>query len=210
MKKFPIVFVLFTASVVSNAQLFIGGSVSMSASAGNTENNGTTVDEPSNFTSAINPVAGFILSDRFWAGLALGWSIDHYNSRGNPEFISNATQFQIAPFVRYYAILLNRFSVYGEAKSGVSIGSEHTKTDGNTEEGPKTTLLFLNITPGMAYDLSDRVQLNAYLNLFNIGLSHKIEKDNDIIERNSSVSFSAGLSNLVTTGAISIGAIIRL
>jgi opacity protein-like surface antigen len=211
MKKIVYLIILFLATaVVANGQLFVGGSIGFNTASGSTEIGGVTSDNPTTLSMNFNPKIGFILSDNFWAGINLSLGLTHSNSNGDPEVIGSTTSIGVQPFVRYYAYRVKKFSIFGQAQAGVSFGSSKNKVGDVTNDGPKTTTIGVSITPGMAFDLSSRVQLEASLNFFNLGVNHTISKDGDDTDKSTTAGLGINLNNIETSGSITIGAIIKL
>ncbi|HJX71840.1 MAG TPA: outer membrane beta-barrel protein [Bacteroidales bacterium] len=208
------VFVLFLTIVTScclNAQLFVGGSIGLSTSGG-TEDFGTGEEDKTSYLSLdFGPMAGYFLSDNLAAGLRILSSIDRtktppYIEDGDAT-IATETTFGFVPFLRYYAVHFNKFSVFGQAQAGVTMGSEKTKTGSTETEGPKTTTIGFRVLPGVALEVGDHVMLEANINLFGFGFSTETEKFNDNKEKTNNFSFGVTMDNIATSGAISIGAI---
>jgi outer membrane protein len=208
-KTIYLLFIILATSGLVNAQLFVGGHFNFNTSAGKTDDAGTTTDNPSHVNFNFSPKAGYMISDDFWVGAALSMGLTHSNSKDVVEVINNSTSFGIYPFARYYAFRLNKFSFFGQGQLGMAFSSSKTKTDGNSTDGPKSTTLSFRVFPGIAYDISDKFQLEAEINGFNLGVSHNITKDGDIKDQSTDAGFGVTLDNIVTTGNISIGAIYK-
>ncbi len=203
-------FALFSLFCINiNAQLFVGGNFSVNASGGSFDNGTTKTDKPSSFAFDLSPQIGYFLSDTIAVGFGLDFTYNKSKFPGNPETISRSSSIGFIPFIRYYAIKLNKFSIYGQGNIGLSFSRSSTKEGSTTTDGPKTTSLSINIFPGLAYDLTDKLSLETSLNFLNFGYYNSTTKEGSIKNHSSSFNFGAGLNNIVQVGNISIGAIYK-
>ncbi len=209
-KGFYLMIVLLSITLVSNGQLFVGGSVGVNTSGGKTEVDGNTEKDPSSVSFYFNPQAGYMLSDDFWVGLGLSLNVSSTNSNGDPEVKTSASSFGFVPFARYYFFRANKFSFYAHAQAGLEFGSSKTKSGDVTFDGPKVTEIGVNVFPGIAFDISDKFQLFASVNAFSLGINTEIEKDDDIKEVSTDAGFNVNMNNILTTGAITVGAYFKL
>ena len=83
------------------------------------------------------------------------------------------------------------------------------KTGGTTDDGPKQTRTYLNIFPGLSYDISEKLSLETALHFLNFGYSYTTSKDGFFKDNGSNFNIGAGLSNIVSLDAITIGAIYK-
>ncbi len=214
MKKIVLLVVLaLTSFVASNAQLFLGGGFGIDAESGSYDYSGNKGDAPSDVSFSFYPQVGFMLSDNFGVGAYLSFGLTRENDKADPdETIDKSSSVSFAPFARYYAVRFNKFSFYGEAQASLGFGSSKREFDGNTTDGPKTTELGFYVFPGMAYDISNKFQLMARINAFGLGITHKVSKTDatDATTTSTNVGFDVNMNNIVTTGYITIGAIIKL
>ena len=121
----------------------------------------------------------------------------------------NSSTLGLIPFLRYYAVTLNKFSLFGQGDIGLLFSNSTTKIGGTSTEGPKTTSLYLNIKPGLAYDLTERLSLETSLNFASFGYYHTTIKDGASKDKTTSLNIGAGLDNIITVGGITIGAIYK-
>ncbi|SRR6056297_909623 len=214
MKKIFFVLILFfmTAGIV-NAQYFAGGSFSFNTSGGETETPDTTMDNPSSTSFSFNPKGGMFLSEKLLVGLELSYSLSKSVTPGHPEVTDKSSSFGISPFARYYALNMGKFSIFGQANLGYSSSSSETTTGNTTTEGPKTNTIGLSAYPGLAYKLSDMVEIEAYINGLNFGLSRSKTTQtiagDEITTKTTNFGLGASLDGILTTGGLSIGAIIK-
>lgn len=201
---------LFSFFCVSlNAQVFVGGNFSLNTSGGSTTNGTVKTDKISTFGFNLSPKAGMFLSEKLAAGAALDISFSNTKTPGIPETTSKSSTIGISPFLRYYAIKMNKFSVFGQGTIGLSFSNSSTKAGTATTDGPKITRLYLNLFPGLAYDLSDKLSLETYLNFFSFGYNNITSKNGTSKDKTSSFGIGAGLDNIVNVGSITIGAIYK-
>jgi len=213
MKKIALLMVLTLTSVFAlKAQLFVGGSFGFDAESGSEEYGNIEEDTPSEVSFFFNPQVGFMLSDNFGVGTYVSFGLTRENDKGDPETIDKSSSIAFTPFARYYAFRINKFSIFAEAQASVGFSSSKTKFDGDETDGPKTTEIGLYVFPGMAYDISNRFQLMAHINAFGLGINHEVIKNDltDYTMKSTNVGFEVSMNSLVTTGYITIGAIIKL
>jgi outer membrane protein len=191
-----------------NAQVFVGGSVRFNTS--NSEHNGTTTaNKVSNYSLDLSPRVGKFLSEKLAIGLALDISLSGNKSDVNSETLSRSSGIGINPFLRYYAIKWNKISVFGQGNIGLAFSNSIVKSDGITTDGPKVTRIFLSISPGLSYDISEKLSLETSLNILSFGYNYVITKDGSTKDKTSNFNLGAGLGNIVSVGAITIGAIYK-
>jgi opacity protein-like surface antigen len=152
---------------------------------------------------------GKFLSDNVAVGAVINFSLSRNNNNGTPEIINTGSTIGITPFLRYYAIKMDKFSIFGQGNVGFSYTGSTSKVDGTSTDGPKTASFFLNVMPGLAYDVSSRLSLETNINFLNFGLTYNVVKTGTDSNRTTNFGVGAGFSNLVTVGTISIGAIYK-
>ena len=205
-----VLIILFSFFYVSlNAQVFVGGNFSFMTLGGSTSNGTTTNDKTSQLGLTLAPKAGIFLSEKLAAGATVGFMYNRAKTPGDPETISSASGIGLTPFLRYYAATWNKLSVFGQGQIGVSFSGSTTKVGGTSTEGPKTTLFQVNVLPGIAYNVSEKLALETSLNILSFGYYNETEKDGDFKDITSGFNFGAGLNNLFTVGSITIGAIYK-
>ena len=205
---------LFIISTFANAQLFVGGSFGFNTISGHTEAGNNENEKTRETTFSLQPKAGIFLSDVFMIGAGVGLSFSNEKTPGDPEVINRESSFSLSPFARYYALKFGEFSVFAQGQLTLSTGSTETESGGTTTNGPTINMISLSATPGIAYNIGDMIQLEAYINGFNFGISQHTEKmeiagteTKDVTNR---FGFGANLNNIVSPAWITVGAIIRL
>ena len=205
-----ILIVLFSFFYVSlSAQFFVGGNFGLNTSGGSTDNGTIKTDKPSTISFNFSPRVGEFLYEKLAAGVALNFSLSRTKTPGATETIDKSSTIGLSPFLRYYAIKLDKFSVFGQGNIGFSYSRSTTKVGGTLTNGPITTNLYLNVVPGLAYDLSDKFSLETSINVLNFGYYQTTSKNGSAKDKTSSFGMGAGLDNIVTVGNISIGAIYK-
>src|SRR5450759_1942136 len=205
-----ILIVLFSFFYVSlSAQFFAGGNFGLNTSGGSTDDGTIKTDKPSTISFNFSPRVGTFLSENLAAGAALNFSLSRTKTPGTPETIDKSSTIGVSPFLRYYAIKLDKFSVFAQGNIGFSYTRPTTKVGGTLTGGPITTNLYLNVVPGLAYDLSEKFSLETSINVLSFGYYHTTIKNGSAKNKTSSFGMGAGLDNIVTVGNISIGAIYK-
>jgi opacity protein-like surface antigen len=193
-------------SLGMNAQVFIGGNFNISQTGGK-RNDGSL--KPSEFDLNLSPQIGKFLSDKVAIGIGLDFGLNNTNSNQDVERIKKTTSFGVVPFLRYYALTTGKFSVFGQANAGFSFANSNTTLGGNNIEKTKSNSISLNLVPGVSYDISERLALETYINLFNIGVGQTSSTVNDNKETNNYFVIGGGLNDVVRIGNITIGAIYK-
>jgi opacity protein-like surface antigen len=215
MKKFFIVAALCAASfTVANAQLFIAGSFNINTTGGSYKSDGgDKIDSKSTSSFTLTPRVGYFLNDKFAVGLGIGYTSQKETT---PFFLNDderketTSMFVIAPFARYYFAKVNRFSFFGEGVLSLGFGSYENKVGNVINVDNSVTAIGFDITPGISYALTDKLELETSINLFNLGYSYASVKDNkDNKTVTNGFNFGVGTDNIVTLGAITVGAIYR-
>ena len=206
--KFNGVFLIVLFSffcITLNAQVFIGGNFGF-----NTTNNKTgDGNKTSSYGLNLSPIVGKFLSDKFAIGVALDMSLSGNTSGVNPETTSKSSILGGSLFLRYYAIKWDKFSVFGQGNIGLAFANSSTKVNGSTTDGPKTTELYLSVYPGLSYDINDKLSLQTSLNILSLGYNYTTTKIGTNTGNSSSFNIGAGLSNIVSISAITVGAIYK-
>lgn len=192
-----------------NAQVFVGGNFRLNTSNAKTDDGTTTTQKTSDYGFDLSPIVGKFLSEKLAIGFALDISLSGNSSGVNPETISKSSSLGVSPFLRYYAIKWNKFSLFGQGNIGLAFSNSSLKTGGVTNDGPKGTTLYLSIYPGLSYDINDKLSLQTSLNILSFGYNYITTKDGSSTGKASSFNIGAGLGNIVSVGAVTIGGIYK-
>jgi hypothetical protein len=202
--------VLFSFICISlNAQVFVGGGFGFNGSNSITDNGTTTTLEKSDYNFSFLPYAGKFLSEKVAAGVGLEIILSGTRTNSMIETKHRASTVGISPFVRYYAIKWDKFSVYGEGNIGFSFSDSRVETEGSTTDGPKSTSLYLNVYPGLSYDINEKLSLQTSLNVLGLGYSHITTKDGSSKDVSSGFNIGAGLDDIISVGTLTIGGIYK-
>jgi len=219
MKKISLFIVAFLMSVsFASAQYFVGGSLNFNATGGKSESNGTSVDRPSTTQFSFHPKGGIFHSEKLMFGAELSFSIKKDKTpedpaTGDPETIKRTTGFGISPFARYYAFKMGKFSLFGQGQLNLSTSSTKEESGGTTTDGPTINKIGFSVFPGISYNINEKIELEARINGVDFGINRRVYKQdvagNEVKEINTDFGFGANLDNIVTTGNITVGAIIK-
>jgi len=202
--------VLFSFICISvNAQIFVGGNFGFNTTTNKSVAGAATTQNGSNFSFALSPYVGKFLSEELAIGVELDLSLSGSKTGVYDETITKSSSLGISPFLRYYAIKWNKLSLFGQGNIGVELSNSSVKTGAVTNDGPKDTRLYLSIYPGLAYDITDKLSLQTSLNILSLGYNHINSKDGTSKTNSSSFNVGAGLGNIVSVNAITIGAIYK-
>jgi opacity protein-like surface antigen len=206
------VFSIFLFSLICisvNAQVFVGGNFGFNTTNNKILDGATTIQRGSNFNFALSPLVGKFLSEKFAVGVELDLSLSGSKTSTNTETETKSSSIGVSPFLRYYAIKWNKLSLFGQGNIGVELSNSSLKTGGVTNDGPKGTRLYLSIYPGLAYDITEKLSLQTSLNILSFGYTYFTSKEGTSKNNSSSFNLGAGLGNIVSVNAITIGAIYK-
>ena len=124
---------------MSNAQLFLGGSVNFATTGGKTKTQPTTgstvtVDDNKTYNTTFAPKIGLLLSEKLAVGtnLIVGNSI---NNNPNTNTSTYTGTLGIAPFARYYAVKGEKFKIFAEAELGLTRSADRVTNNGTRSNG---------------------------------------------------------------------------
>jgi outer membrane protein len=212
MKPLRFLFItLFTFSFLNSSygQLFTGGYMYFNNSNSESELNNNLSGKSASCTFTFSPTIGKFISEKLAIGFDLNVSINRTKSGINDETINKSISYGGNPYIRYYALKWNKFSVFTEAYLGLDFSRSRYTFLNSTADGPKHTRIFIGAYPGLSYDISERFSLQSSLNFLNIGYSYVTIKDDSSIEKESNFNFSTGLDNILSIGSMTIGAIYK-
>jgi len=185
----------------------VGGSFRFNTS--NHKTDDTPTDKTSNYSLYLTPSAGKFLSEKFAIGIELDLSLSRNKTDFLTETISKSSSFGGSPFLRFYAIKWNKLSLYGQGNIGLEFSRSRINSGGTTINGPKSTTTYVNIYPGISYDISDKLSLQTSLNILSLGYNYSITKGDSSKTTASSFNIGAGLGNIISFNAITIGGIYK-
>lgn len=211
MKSYHVILiVLFSLICTSlNAQVFVGGNFGLNTANNKSRDGSTAATTGSDFNFSLSPFVGKFLTEKFAVGFELDLSLSGSKTDANTETMHKSSSIGVSPFLRYYVIKWNKLSLFGQGNIGVEFSNSSVKTDGVTNDGPKETRLYLSIYPGLAYDITEKLSLQTSLNILSFGYNYVTSKDGTSKNNSSSFQIGAGLGNIVSLNAITIGAIYK-
>ena len=209
MKKLFITIAFVAATMFASAQLYVGGSLGMSTESGKYkwEQDGTTVEQdmPKSFVFTLAPEVGFMFNDNMGVGLQFGLGFgkatqkDYTYDPAATETVKT-TIIAFAPYFRYVFAEVDNFKFYADAKVSYAMNKPKAsiEQDGTTVtfDGNKTTALGFGIVPGMAYQLTDNISMNAALNILELGFqtTKEIQDQNGVKETWKTNEFGFGVN----------------
>jgi len=182
MKKVLLTLVVAVVTLVgANAQFYGGGSFNLLSNS----------DEGMKSNISINSEVGYYINEKFDVGLDLGFSFT--KRRDDRE----SSSWSIAPYARYSFFQLGKFEVIGKASTGFY----------NIDyDGVKSTAFTFNVSPILAYSLTEKVVLFTQLRCLSLNFTSSFH-DGDHL--NSSFNFGANTNNLINTENLQIGFIYK-
>ncbi|MBN2165294.1 MAG: outer membrane beta-barrel protein [Marinilabiliaceae bacterium] len=202
---------VLTTCIIANSQLFVGGSFGFSSDGGSNSSGGQSVDKDKENSFLFSPKGGYFINENFCVGAQIMFST--YKTEEASGDYEKESAFAFVPFARYYAFKMNKLSVFGQADLGFSSGSSEVKYGATTIDGPKRSGFGFSVTPGLSYKLSDKIELEAAINLLSLSYSSVTEKEdylgNETEDKTTSFEFGADMDNILTTGNVTIGMIYK-
>ncbi|XCF05377.1 outer membrane beta-barrel protein [Tamlana crocina] len=146
----------------------------------------------------INPDIGYSLNNNLVLGLKSGFSFgnqESFNSLGDTHE-NNFEKLSVAPYIRQYIPLGSKlaFNLEGGA-SFTKRWEDSTNNSSNDISKGDSSSLFVGITPGFSFTLSEKVLL--YSNLGSIGYNYSARESSDVVKSESNLfSFNLFTTNL--------------
>ena len=189
-----------------NAQVFVGGNIGFNTGKQKSLDGSVTTGKGSNFNLDLSPNVGKFLSEKVAVGIALDISFSQNTDGVSTETTTKSSSIGASPFLRYYAVKWNKLALYGQGNLGFDLSNSTVTTGGSTSDGPKQTSLYLTFSPGLSYDVTEKLSLITSINILNFGYNYHITKDGTTKTTASNFNIGGGLGNIVSVGAISVGA----
>lgn len=187
MKKFLLVLVFVALGLVSNAQLFVAGSLSAYHVGGETSYKVPfhTVDEsPIQNGFTITPAVGYMIPGKSY-GFGLGLGYGYASVKDNDYTLPNgdvivelyeknySNTFDFGPFFRYAYARFDKITLYFDAKMPISVANAKTKIgDAVAVKGDKTFAIGGRLIPGLTYRFSDHILFTTEIGLLSINYNH--------------------------------------
>jgi len=181
MKKTSIIVCLFIAGITANAQFYLGGSTGLEI-----KNTSYANGNPSSsiFIMEVYPELGYFLNKRWSVGGELGFGITNYSNSDKTDF-----NLRFNPYVRYSIIQAGKFEIIGKGSINPEFRSNYS-------------YFGIHIDPILAYNLNDRIILQATLKFLTFRTYFEEYRDKD-----SSFGFKVGMdaNNLANLGSLTVG-----
>lgn len=188
MKKLLFTLAFVTFALVSNAQLFVAGSVAAQYSGGRTEYSApmysTYDDDPKEVGFAFKPAVGYMIPGKSYGfGLSLGYaykSVKDYDYTANeigdvvvhPYEKTYSDIFEIGPFFRYAYAKFEKITLYADFKIPVVFGK--TKEDfNNAVMGVENNFeIGTRLIPGLTYKFNNHILFTTEIGLLSLNYTH--------------------------------------
>ncbi len=171
MKRILVSLLIFLFTLTISAQAYLGGSLSYS-------NGETQKHDLKTTTLIIKPELGYALN----AHWAVGATLDLEFTK---EGYSNEMVYSVAPYVRYKATTLGRFTLFADAVAGFEM---YEPDGGNSVSGWSVA-----VRPGVAVALSNRIFLVTHLGHLGYYDTEEIDGTKSFKAKLSSRDFAVGL-----------------
>ncbi|MDR6341469.1 hypothetical protein HNQ91_004542 [Filimonas zeae] len=190
---------LAASAQISKGSSYLGGNAGFRMSTTRPDNGDKTTLTLFN----LSPSMGFAYKEnRVW-GLLLSYG-NSTSKTGNDKYSSNS--YGIGAFLRQYQPLGK--GCYLFAQESLVFYYNNGKSNSANSSKDNTYNTGLSLSPGFAYDISKKFQLELLLNgLLYANYGHnKVEQSGGVIREASNLSAGSSLSNLSQVNAINIGA----
>ena len=157
--------------MVSNAQLFVAGSVSANhSSSKKVYVNHETDYNPRYNGFSIAPAVGYMIPGKSYGfGLGLGYAYSSEKKDLSKDFTNT---FDFGPFFRYAYARFDKITLYFDAKIPVSVAKKKEKTGNVTYDADKSFSIGGRLIPGLTYRFSDHILFTTEIGLLSINYNH--------------------------------------
>lgn len=209
MKKLTITLAFVSFTLLSSAQLFVGGNLSLSTSGGETTTGNTTTDDTKYTNISIAPTAGLYITEQ----IAIGGSLRISGSKSKDPDVGGvagdeytSSMFVIAPFIRYDVIEKGDVTLSGQAQLGLGFGGSKTTSGGTTTDGPSIMQVSLGLAPVFTYDITEGFALEASLGGISLSQQKQTTEANTTFNTpevvNKDNNFSIGINTSLSLGLL--------
>ncbi|MBN1769457.1 MAG: hypothetical protein JXR50_10695 [Prolixibacteraceae bacterium] len=215
-KSLFVLLALLVLSVFAHGQLFVGGSFNYNTKGGTMKNipesgSTTTVDLEKVTEFAFNPQVGMFMADNLAVGVGLIYESLSTSDGDNKD---SETSIGLAPFARYYFADFNKFRMFATATLAISSGSSKETSSGTTIEGPKSSVISLNLAPTVSYSLTKNIELEVGLHFMDVGYTSTTYKEEYSSGKNTArmneLNFGFNSNNVLTAAFATVGMIYKL
>lgn len=174
MKKLFVTLAFLAVSLISNAQLFVAGSLSAYHVGGETSYKAPfhTVDEaPIQNGFTITPAVGYMIPGKSYGfGLGLGYAYSSVKESMAKDFTNT---FDFGPFFRYAYARFDKITLYVDAKIPMSVSNDKTKIgDDVAIDGDKIFSIGGRLIPGLTYKFNNHILFTTEIGLLSINCMH--------------------------------------
>ena len=171
MKKLFFALAFLAVSMMSNAQLFVAGSVSANhSSSKKVYVNHETDYNPRYNGFSIAPAVGYMIPGKSYGfGLGLGYAYSSEKKDLSKDFTNT---FDFGPFFRYAYARFDKITLYVDAKMPVSISQANTKIGDVVNEGNNTLAIGGRLIPGLTYKFNNHILFTTEIGLLSINYMH--------------------------------------
>lgn len=171
MKKFLLVLVFVALGLVSNAQLFVAGSISANYSGGETVYASHTIEySPKSGGFSVIPAVGYMIPGKSYGfGLGLGYAYSSVKDSMAKDFTNT---FDFGPFFRYAYARFDKITLYFDAKMPIGFSQEKTKIGNVTHGGDKSFSIGGRLIPGLTYKFNNHILFTTEIGLLSINYNH--------------------------------------
>lgn len=205
-RLFSIIAILIASMGVARAQIVLGGDIQFSHLGGKEVADGSETDQDEINAFSVMPSVGYMLSPKLLIGLQIGAQITSLKeNEGFTNVVTTNNAFSIGPFVRFDALQMNKFSIY------IQGGMDYSFTKKKSGDNPdiKTNQIAFNIYPGIAYKLSEKIQLWTNINLLNLNFTHQSQKvtinGSETKDVTNMFYFGVDTGNVLNLGGLNVG-----
>ena len=202
MKKFLLVLVFVALGLVSNAQLFVAGSISANHSSGETIYANNTISySPKQNGFSVTPAVGYMIPGKSYGfGLGLGYVYSSIKDGPSKNFTNT---FDFGPFFRYAYARFDKITLYFDAKIPVSVAKEKEKTGNVTYDADKSFSIGGRLIPGLTYRFSDHILFTTEIGLLSINYNHiKTTTPNGTVMKSDDFKIGANTRQIASFGFV--------
>jgi len=166
-------------AICVQAQMFVGGSVGANYVASKSTSSSTTVKGPALLSFEFNPMLGYDLSETMGIGVMLNLGFSTSDNRRDDPTKRNNLIYGVSPFMRNAVLYSGNLSLLLETQISFLGVNSKTSQGSTSHDLPKVFAYGLSVAPILSYSLTDRLFLEARVNLLRFGIGQGVVKDDD-------------------------------
>ena len=205
MKKLFFALAFLAVSMISNAQLFVAGSISANHSSGETIYANTISYSPKQNGFSVTPAVGYMIPGKSYGfGLGLGYAYSSVKTNDvNTTNKNYSNTFDFGPFFRYAYARFDKITLYFDAKIPVSVAKEKEKTGNVTYDADKSFSIGGRLIPGLTYRFSDHILFTTEIGLLSINYNHtKTTTPNGTVMKSDDFKLGANTRQIASFGFV--------